>query len=55
MEEYRDLMKQAATYRGLAEHCEEYMRRQLLGIVQDLEAKARNLLRQSEDPSSKTE
>ena len=55
MDEYRDLMKQAATFRELAEHCEEYMRRQLLGVVQDLEAKARNLLRQSEAPPSKTE
>ena len=55
MEEYDDLMKQAATFRDLAEHCEDYRRRELINVAHGLEIKAKDLLRQSEDPPSKTE
>jgi len=55
MDEYRDLMKQAATFRELAEHCEGFRRRELINVAHGLEIKAKDLLRQSEGPPSKTE
>ena len=54
-DDYDDLMKQAANYREMANNDDGYRRQMLLGVVQDLEAKARNLLRQSQlpDPNKK--
>jgi hypothetical protein len=48
MDDYKSLIEQAQTYRDMARFEDEHMRRILLGVVQDLEAKARNLLRKSE-------
>jgi hypothetical protein len=54
-DDYNDLIRQAAMYREMADNDDGDRRRMLLGVVQDLEAKARNLLRQSEqtDPGKK--
>jgi hypothetical protein len=55
MDEYNDLMARAARYRELADNDDGIRRMQLLHVVQDLEAKARSLKRESEQPPSKTE
>ena len=53
--DYNYYMAQAKKYREMADNDDGYRRRILLGIVQDMEANARSLLRQSEQPGSNSE
>ena len=55
MEEYDKLLKQAARYRELANDCDGYQRRELIWVVQDLEAQAKRLKQALDDPPSKTD
>ena len=55
MEDYNWCMRMAAKFGEMARFEDEHMRRQLLSAVQDLEAKARSLQRQSEQPDSNSE
>jgi hypothetical protein len=50
MPTYQWVMHVLGEYREMADNDDGYRRQMLLGVVQDLEAKARNLLRQSQEP-----
>lgn len=53
MEDYNYYMAQAAKYREMADNDDGWQRRVLLGIVQDMLAKARDLERPSKTPDPK--
>jgi hypothetical protein len=48
--DYNDLMEQARNDREMADNDDGHGRRKLLGVALDLEAEARSLKRQSEQP-----
>ena len=50
-EDYNYYMAQAAKYREMADNLDGYQRRQLIHVVQDLEAKARRAKEQAEKPA----
>lgn len=53
--DYHRLMAQARNYRQMADNDDGYRRRVLLGVAQDLEAEARKLLRQLNEPEMGTD
>ena len=52
--DYHYYMRQARKYQEMADNDDGYRRRVLLGVVRDMEYKAKQLLRQATEPGSKT-